>query len=41
MNEHQLDHAKELARGKVDEVAASLQSGDSLARPSGKKAKRK
>ncbi|MEK4520187.1 ABC transporter ATP-binding protein [Psychrobacillus sp. FSL W7-1457] len=41
MNEHQLDHAKELARGKVDEVAASLQSGDSLARPSGKKAKKK
>ncbi|WP_298474050.1 ABC transporter ATP-binding protein [uncultured Psychrobacillus sp.] len=41
MNEHQLDHAKELARGKVDEVAASLQSGDSLARPNGKKARKK
>lgn len=41
MNEHQLDHAKELARGKVDEVAASSQSGDSLARPNGKKARKK
>lgn len=41
MNEHQLDHAKELARGKVDEVAASLQSDDSLVRPNSKKARKK
>lgn len=41
MNEHQLDHAKELARGKVDEVAASLQSDDSLIKSKGKKARKK
>lgn len=41
MNEHQLDHAKELARGKVDEVAASSQSDDSLIKSKGKKARKK
>lgn len=41
MNEHQLDLAKELARGKVDEVAVSLQSDDSLVSRTGKKERKK
>ncbi|MER2260578.1 MAG: ABC transporter ATP-binding protein [Psychrobacillus sp.] len=41
MNEHQLDHAKELARGKVGEVAASLQSEDSINRFEGKQTRKK
>ena len=41
MNEHQLDHAKELAKGKVDELAASLQSDESLIRNSSKKERKK
>lgn len=41
MNEHQLDHAKELAKGKLDEVAASLQSDDSLLSRSSKKERKK